>query len=191
MAPISEENMHPASVPPNPNELWFMTRSGIKFYPARPRPEDVSIADIASALAKTARFNGHTFEFYSVAQHSGIVADTVKDARYKREALLHDAAEAYTGDLIRPIKVQPGLAGFREIEERIERVIAERFGLIYPWPGEIKEADLLVLYTEDRDLRPSAWHDRPTLPERIVPAPWETAYGMFMAHWRELNGGKE
>jgi hypothetical protein len=53
---------------------WIQTASGIKFYPLAPHPEDVTIEDIAHALSKMCRFNGHnghTSAFYSVAQHCG------------------------------------------------------------------------------------------------------------------------
>src|SRR5689334_10911717 len=77
------------------------TFSGEPFWPLDPQPEDIRIVDIAHALSLQCRFNGHTKFHYSVAQHSLIMSFNVP-LQFALEALLHDAAEAYIGDLIRP-----------------------------------------------------------------------------------------
>jgi 5'-deoxynucleotidase YfbR-like HD superfamily hydrolase len=65
------------------------------------------------------------------------------------EALLHDAAEAYLGDLIRPLKLLPELGGaYLKLERQLEACIAERFGLTYPWPATVKAADEAVITAE-------------------------------------------
>jgi hypothetical protein len=65
------------------------------------------------------------------------------------EALLHDAAEAYLGDMIRPLKILPDLGGaYIRLEEHLEGVIAERFKLRYPWPESVKRADEAVITAE-------------------------------------------
>ncbi len=166
-------------------EPWFVTRSGIKFHPIHPAIEEIDLLDIAHGLAKTARFNGHTFEFYSVAQHSVIVSHHVP-AEHALAALLHDASEAYIGDLIRPVKIQPELEGFRTIEDNLMRVICEYFNVPWPLAPCVKEADNITLYTEDRDLRNRAWTDRPTWPETIVPLEWRDALHLFMMRAGEL-----
>jgi hypothetical protein len=118
--------------------------------PLNPRPEDISIMDIAHALANTCRFNGHCSEFYSVAQHSFLVSSHVPP-RAALWGLLHDAAEAYIGDIIRPIKILSEAAGLVAVEEALARVIREKFGaIIYP---EVAEADDRMLVTEMRALR--------------------------------------
>ena len=121
---------------------------GRKFYPCDPRPDEVFIEDIAHALGNQCRFNGHTDCFYSVAEHCWHCSYQVpqEDAL---EALLHDAAEAYLGDLIRPLKMLPEVGGpYIRLEKQLEAVIAERFKLRYPWPESVKRADEAVITAE-------------------------------------------
>lgn len=134
---------------------WFQTVSGVKFYPLDPRAEDIDIGDIAHGLAHQCRFAGHVRRFYSVAQHSVLVS-RILPAELALVGLLHDAAEAYTGDLIRPMKLalREQTPAFDAIEQRIEFLIAEVFGLPFPWPPEVKHADNVLLATERRDLLP-------------------------------------
>ncbi|MDP3133715.1 MAG: phosphohydrolase, partial [Burkholderiaceae bacterium] len=82
---------------------YISTFKGNRFYPAEPRIDGIDIEDIAHGLAYQCRFNGQTSAFYSVAQHSLMVADLVPPA-LRRAALLHDAAEAYLGDMVKPLK---------------------------------------------------------------------------------------
>lgn len=91
---------------------WILTFSGERFYPFSPAPEEVKTKDIAHALANICRFNGHTRGFYSVAAHSVHVSRLVPP-EFALEALLHDAAEAYVGDMVRPLK--RGLPAFEEV----------------------------------------------------------------------------
>lgn len=122
-----------------------------------PRIEQINLLDIAHSLGKLARFNGHSKFHYSVAQHSLLVMMLVsaQQPALQREALMHDAAEAYIGDIATPLKraLRDGW-GVSEndpltaLTERIERLIAERFQLIYPWPIEIHNADREALRIE-------------------------------------------
>lgn len=133
----------------------IQTHSGIYFDLLNPSPEDVRIEDIAHALSNLCRFGGHTRTFYSVAQHSCLVAALVPDP-LKLHALLHDAAEAYCGDMVSPLKMC--IPGFSTIEKRIQAAICERFNLPLELPSEIKRADLVALATERRDLMPDCPH---------------------------------
>lgn len=137
--------------------MCMATRSGRYFNPLSPRAKDVLIDDIAHALAFQCRFNGHTHDFYSVAQHSVMVAGLVP--KYLRmEALLHDAAEAYLGDIVTPVKA--AIPDFAMMEAGVMAAINRRFGLSAELNARdrhlIKRADLIALATEKRDLMPNA-----------------------------------
>jgi len=132
-----------------PRGNWFQTFTGKQFYVLDPRPEDVCIEDIAHHLSLICRFNGATVAHYSVAQHSVLVADSLPE-ELRLWGALHDAAEAYIGDMVRPLKLE--MPAYKEVEVRIERVIAERFGLVWPISPEVKVADNRALATERRDL---------------------------------------
>jgi len=109
-------------------------------------PSDIDIVDIAHSLSNLCRFNGHSRKFYSVAQHSCWVAAHCPP-EYKLEGLLHDAAEAYIGDVTRPLKQLLG-EPYKQLEQSIELAIALRFGLTYPWPDSVKDADNLACRCE-------------------------------------------
>lgn len=114
-----------------------------------PDPNTINIQDIAHSLSMQCRFGGHTRVFYSVAQHSIAVMDRVPE-ELKLTALLHDASEAYLLDFPRPVKKQ--VRGYEALEDEMERTIAAKFGLHYPYPDEIKEADKEELEIEWRVL---------------------------------------
>ncbi|MFZ4874636.1 phosphohydrolase [Janthinobacterium sp. Mn2066] len=130
---------------------YVSTYSGNRFYPLRPHIDKVAIEDIAHGLAYQCRFNGQTQVFYSVAQHSLIVAQLVPP-RLKLAALLHDAAEAYLGDMVKPLKVL--LPEFAALEDKVSAIIAATYELDFSDYGPIKHADLIALATEKRDLMP-------------------------------------
>jgi hypothetical protein len=127
----------------------IQTRTGVLIDVLNPSPGDFNLVDIGSALAKTNRFGGHTVEPYSVAQHSVIMAKLVPEED-RLWALMHDATEAYIGDLPKPIKNT--LPAWDEMEGRIMGVIAEKYGLTLPMPASVKEADVRLFLTEVRDL---------------------------------------
>lgn len=133
---------------------YILTHTGRHFYPLDPRPEEIEIEDIAHGLARLCRYGGHVDDvgIYSVAQHSCYVSDLLPP-ELKLWGLLHDASEALgLVDVPHPVKIDPAMAGYRAAEERLERAIAERFGLVWPRPPEVKQADLIMLATEKRDL---------------------------------------
>lgn len=114
-----------------------------------PNVKDVDIHDIAHALAHICRFGGHCKEFYSVAQHSMIVALNCS-LEATLQGLLHDATEAYIGDMIRPLKYS--MPDYRAAEDRLWLVIADAFGVNPVFHPSIKVADNRTLITERRDL---------------------------------------
>lgn len=135
------------SLAPGNRGSWMQLASGRQFFPLDPRPEEIHIEDIASALSKLCRYNGHTKRFYSVAEHCVHVARAASPS-VALEALMHDASEAYLCDIIRPIK--PSLRDYGRIESALEQAIAERFDLIYPMPDEVKRLDNAIL-ADERD----------------------------------------
>ncbi|MCO6385192.1 hypothetical protein [Oceanicola sp. 502str15] len=126
----------------------IMLASGRRFDLLDPSSSTFGIDDIAHGLANVCRYAGQCRGFYSVAEHSLLVSQTV--SRYAFEALLHDSAEAFIGDITRPLKKL--LPDYREIEERIEDAVAERFGLDRAAKATIKEADLRVLAAEQQQV---------------------------------------
>ncbi len=153
------------STPDPATSQWIQTFTGLQFWPLDPRPEHVSIVDIAHALGMKCRFTGHTRAFYSVAQHCVLMARQAAP-ELRRWALLHDAGEAYLPDVAKPLK--PHLAGFHEIETRVMRAVSEALRLPWPEPQGIKLLDLKMLATERRDLmalQPAEWVDL----ERVEP----------------------
>lgn len=129
----------------------IQTYTGIEFYALDPRVEEIEPADIVHALSCICRFGGHARRFYSVAEHSVLVASKVSpEARLA--ALLHDAAEAYLGDVPRPIK--KSISQIAEWENAILRCVWARFG-ISPTDeilAEVRRADDMALATESEQI---------------------------------------
>jgi hypothetical protein len=146
---------------------WILTKSGQQFFPLAPEPEKIVIEDIAHALSNICRFTGHVRQFYSVAQHSCHVAQLVRP-QFQLWALLHDASEAYLCDLAAPVKNQ--LPGYKLAEEAVMRAVAIRFGLRWPMPPEVKNADMRMFYRERENLMP--YHGA-CEPSPFPPAPLE------------------
>jgi 5'-deoxynucleotidase YfbR-like HD superfamily hydrolase len=151
----------PDHAPPAPGP-YLQTVSGRWVNPFDPDPNQLDAGDIARALANQCRFGGHSRVFYSVAQHSVIVSRLVEerggDVEEVFAALMHDATEAYLGDMPHPLKHRSPLgAAFREAEAHLEQAIRERFGL-RSGVREIKEADRALLATERRAFSAETWH---------------------------------
>src|SRR3954466_10341620 len=152
--------MPAGGAPPAPGP-YLQTVSGRWMNPFDPDPEQLDAGDIARALANQCRFGGHSRVFYSVAQHSVIVSRLVEerggDAEDAFAALMHDATEAYLGDMPHPIKHRSPLgAAFKEAEDHLEQVLAQRFN-IKPNVPEIKKVGRALLATERRALSGENW----------------------------------
>ena len=174
---------------------FFFTYTGVQFWPLDPRPEEIFIEDIAHALAHTCRWGGQCSEFYSVAQHSVLVSCYVP-AGLALAGLMHDAAEAYIGDVKRPLK--RFLPEFQAIEHRLEIVICERFGISEEQihNEKVKLADNRVLLAERRDLMhpdvhrvvwPIDIHKIEPTPGKIIAWSTSNAEATFIDRFLELK----
>lgn len=162
------------------------TYSGRQFDILRPEESEFDIWDIAHALSQICRFTGHTHRFYSVAQHADLVSRIVP-AEFALAGLLHDAAEAFIGDVSSPLKHL--LPDYKAIEARVDAAIWTRFGLPATLPPEVKAADLAALATEQRDLMGEKHLVCEPLPEKIIPLPAGLAKKRFLARFFELRLG--
>ena len=168
---------------------WILTQSGQQFDLLRPTASMIKPVDIAHALSRLCRFNGHTRAHYSVAQHSLIVASLVP-AEHQLVALLHDAPEAYIGDMTRPLKAV--MPEYQYVEHQIWLAVCERFDIQIDLPACVKQADMVALVTERRDLmpdHPGEWdclRGVQPMKETIVPFSAESASMMFFSQMMEL-----
>lgn len=175
---------------------WFLSLKGRQIYPLDIRPEDVDIEEIAHSLAHQCRFQGHVRDFYSVAEHSVRLSLQLPED-LALCGLLHDATEAYCGDMIRPLK--RSLPEYQAIEGQIWLAVANRFGLPLELPSEIKVADNRMLQTERRDLLAAhrwSWMEDSvaegaTLPYDFQIVPWSPTYARarFLREF-ERRGGR-
>ncbi len=138
--------------------VHMLTVSGRDFMPMQIMPDEVRITDIAHALSLICRFGGHTLEHYSIAQHSLLVQRILKEMNASPEiqlaGLMHDAHEAYVGDIPTPIKAAIGHC-WQHLEEQASWAVLSACGLeriSNECKNVIKTADLIALATERRDL---------------------------------------
>lgn len=165
---------------------YMHTYTGGKYWPFAPDAKDISILDIAASLSNQCRYNGHTnkdkgyyfsHNFYSVAEHSVYVSHQVP-RKHALVALMHDAAEAYVGDLIRPLKHSKEFAKpFSDVERINESIIFKKYGLKFPFPKCVKKADESVTAAEvnsiinmptDRDWDSGHLHDRSKVADQKI-----------------------
>lgn len=116
-----------------------------------PNMDMLNLDDIATSLSNVCRFGGHLNEHYSVAQHTLLVWHLAPD-ELKRTALLHDAAEAYLGDVIKPVKVLLGDA-YTKLERPFEELIFKKYGVDIISLKEIKPYDQEALIIENNYFR--------------------------------------
>lgn len=131
------------------------TFNGNAFDPKIKKINNIEIYDIAHALSNLCRYSGHCRKFYSVAEHSVLVSKIIQklwpeDLEAAWAGLLHDATEAYVGDITTPLKIL--IPKFIEIEDTIALDIAKKFKI--KWnkrtADRVKFADLAALSTEAR-----------------------------------------
>lgn len=173
---------------PDPSVMsgeWMHFGNGRKVWPLSPRVDDIDWSTIPTVLANLCRFGGHTTRFYSVAEHSMLVRtivvrqlstkfkhwSTLQKQQIILRALIHDANEAFTGDIIRPLKdsfvIYHGVSWSwvgEWVDRKIEPIILASLGLSAPTDVEreiIHHADMVALATEKRDvLSPSLYEQQ-------------------------------
>lgn len=167
--------------PDRPGPHCIATITGRVVDLAAPTPDMIDIEDIAHALSMLCRYTGHVEYHYSVAQHSCLVHDMI-GAEWKLWGLLHDAHEAYAGDISRPYKAM--LSGVAGVEGCLDTAIRDAFRIRWDWPDSMhcvaatKTADFTLYCWERRDVAyvPGIW-DVPAdivLPQQII-TPWPAA----------------
>lgn len=153
-------------------------------------PAAMTVQEVAHALSKLCRFTGQCREFYSVAQHAVLVS-RLAPPEFAWEALHHDDGEAVMGDMTSPLKRL--IPEYKVIEHRCERAILAGFGIDADnMPPAVKQADLVALRTEQRDLMASreVWTDMHGIhpdARRIIPVPPGIAEQMFLDRYWELS----
>jgi len=156
----------------------------------------IDIEDIAQGLSNTCRFGGQCPEFYSVAQHSVLVFQLLRDVlgvgdpADLTQGLLHDGTEAYLGDVVSPLKRL--LPGYRRAEHTLQRYIMTHFCLPIELDDRVKQADLMALAIEKREL----WGNRdewavlqgvPETPWSLMPQSPRVARGAFMRAFQYME----
>jgi hypothetical protein len=186
---------------------WMQTASGLAVDLLKPSPTTITLGDIAHHLARISRFNGATVGdiAWNVAQHCVLVADLMPEESPPAlllAALLHDAPEAYTGDMIAPMKAalrspQAPWTGavsiypLKTIDGFLQSAIHQAFALPNPLPEEwlaaIKHADLQALHIELQQLMappPAPWVDLPDTPNppKLIPLLAPAAQQEFISY---------
>lgn len=167
--------------------IWVPDAANKSWYVDNIQPDMIDIVSIAKGLAKQCRFGGQIDYFYSVAQHSILLRNALPcEPQFKIFGLLHDAAEAYIGDMPKPIKVT--LPDFNKLEDRVMQAIASKYTMYYPFPATVKEYDSRILVDEATQL----FNDTPDwiqdyidggvepLGINIVPWRWQVAQSAFL-----------
>lgn len=136
----------------------IQTISGRHVDVMNPDPDTIILDDIVHAISNLCRYGGHIPHFYSVAEHSTYVAKWLhaQDATPDEiiTGLLHDAAEAYIGDIVRPLKEHPDFGNTaKNAEERILTIVHAKYGGTYPHADIIHQADQAIYHWEVANIR--------------------------------------
>jgi uncharacterized protein len=187
--------------------MWMQTFTDRKMDVTNPDDAPIDFLEIAIVLARIYRYTGHTSRPFSVAQHCVIGHDALRSKFPDRPDialafLLHDAHEAYTGDISTPIQnaiayyaatsmlsreVSPDFmvatvhAGIKNMKHVLDAVIFKAAGANFPMDPDVKDEvrsmDRIMLVTERRDLMgpsPGSWgeYDEATPLNQTI-YPWQ------------------
>lgn len=170
------------------------TFTGREFWPLDARPDEIDIRDIAHSLSMQCRYAGHMKRFYSVAEHSVLVAHWLADEGYAGvtilQGLLHDATEAYLVDVPRPLK--RFMTGYTETEQALWVVIAKKFDLSTNFSPALKAADDRIIADEmsQNMARPDPAYDNPLGIKLAFWAPEAAERAFLDAFWSIVETGR-
>lgn len=172
--------------------MSFMeTNSGKKFEFNNIKEDAIVIEDIAEQISKLCRFNGACRGFYSVAEHSVILSKCVP-VEYQLHALLHDATEAYVGDVISPVKRE--FTSIKEYENKLLPIIFNALGVKYDHMlmDMVHYADIKLLVTEKRQIMPNRYsygdmEDHESYKIKVQGLNWQNAKQEFLDRWEQLK----
>ncbi len=172
-------------------EPSILLQSGNYYHFLDPDKNSFNLEDIAQSLSNTCRFGGHCHPYYSVAQHSILVSQIVPE-EFAMAGLMHDAAEAFVGDIPSPFKTLIKSV-YGPLEDAAHAAVADRFGLSLTLPLCVKEADLRLLVTEKRDLMPQTdvdWpmiHGYEPMDDVIIPMSASYAKAEFLLRFSQIR----
>lgn len=159
-------------------------------------PDDLSgvtIDNLAHALSGVNRFNSHTKQMYSVAEHSVHVASMLPP-ELQLVGLLHDGSEAFIQDIPSPFK--QFMPDYSAIESVIQNKVWKAFGLSPEWVdsvySQVKAIDTMMCQVEAVQLLPSkgeGWASTHGHPGIFCLAP-ETAEGLFLYAFVRISKGQ-
>jgi hypothetical protein len=182
------------------DDSWIETFTGGRFYLNHDEDLDqINVEDIGHALSMNCRYNGHSHEFYSVAEHSVLISMLVPK-EIALQGLLHDATEAYLSDICRPFKKH--LKDYDKLEDRVYHRIATKYGLPAELDKRIKFYDVAICRLEAErfmkskafgwgipvDSLPLAEFQEKTGFEHIPCWEWREAKQRFYDRFTELSG---
>lgn len=133
---------------------WMETSSGMQWNPIS-MVENFTLSDLVLGVSRICRYAGQvapSVEFYSVAEHLVLMDEWAwkhmpeLNAKERRTIICHDLQEGLMGDMPRPMKKL--IPQFGEIEDLVSRHLAERYDLIFPLPGFVKDLDNRIIKDE-------------------------------------------
>lgn len=132
------------------------TYSGKKIDLLDPKPEDIDLLSIGNGLSRICRFNGQIDRHYSVLKHCMLMYEVAKASNESEEALkailMHDASEAYIGDVVKPLK--EALPEYQKIEDRLSKVIYDKYNIDFEGNKDIVHRyDVGALVYEKKHIR--------------------------------------
>jgi hypothetical protein len=173
------------------HDIWFDA----------PDPSLIDIRDIAFHLSNINRYAGAAKLRVNVASHSldvaRLLASQGAPLPTQLIGLLHDAHEAFTGDISTPVKrwlsEWVGADHIARLQDKLDGLIFARFGVAHAVSSEsmdaVSMADTRVTAAEWRDLMAGPWPYSPVMPApfAIKPLPSDRAEEAFLKAFARLH----